>query len=91
MSLVLGPGLGPVGHRGWRETCRGCRRQQLGHGSGHLLQEQEAWAWRGCVCRQSLQGQVELRLDRRVHTRALQTATNRIHSRTMSQVGDASE
>ena len=30
MSLVLGSGLEPVGHRGWRETCRGVQEAAVG-------------------------------------------------------------
>lgn len=59
-----------------------------GGSGGHLPQEHEAWVWRGWACRESLQGQAGLRLSSCAHTPALQTATSRIYSRTMSQVGD---
>lgn len=72
LLVVLGSGLGPVGH-----GVGGCRRRRLclgwRQGCGHLWRERMAWAWRGRSGR--LQGQAGLRLNGYAHTAAFKSAS----------------
>lgn len=73
LLVVLGSGLGPVGHGGWR-----VQEAEAGPGleasCGHLRREHMAWAWRARSGR--LQGQAGLRLNGSAHTSAFKSATN---------------